>query len=356
MQYCGFSNISFILGSFMTDDILEIYNSVKVSIDEANSQSDLDEIRVSMLGRKGLITDKLKGMSLITDLEEKKLLGKSINEVKNFIEEQLSSKRSAFSEKDFLESLKKTHVDITLPGRQPSVGAINILTQVEEEIVSIFNSIGFGVAEGFELDDDYHNFEALNIPYYHPARDSHDTFYVSDNRLIRTHTSGMQIRLMKDIKPPIAAISPGKVGRRDAIDAKHSPVFHQVEGFLVDKNVSFNDLKGILELFCQRIFGSRTQIRLRPDFFPFVEPGADLSATCVVCKGVGCKTCGYEGWIELMGAGMIHPNVFEHVGYDPKVYSGLAFGMGVERIAMLKYGITDIRMFYENDISFLKQW
>jgi len=340
----------------MNDDILSMYSSFKSSLLKLKNKEDLESLRVSMLGRKGKITEKLKNMSSIESIEEKKVLGKEINDLKKFVEDNIALARTNLMESDFLSSTEKSHIDITLPGRRPNIAAVNILTKVEEEIISIFHSLGFGVAEGFELEDDYHNFEALNMPYYHPARDSHDTFFVSRDRLIRTHTSGMQIRLMKEIPPPIAAISPGKVGRRDAIDAKHSAVFHQIEGFLVDKDVSFNHLKGLLEVFCKKIFGDSTKIRLRPDFFPFVEPGIDISATCVVCKGEGCKTCGYEGWIEVLGGGMIHPNVFKHVGYDTEKYSGFAFGMGVERIAMLKYGITDIRMFYENDIDFLKQW
>ena len=259
-------------------------------------------------------------------------------------------------EKEFLISLQKNKIDITMPGRRPKSANINILTKVEEEIVSILTDIGFRVAEGNEIEDDFHNFEALNIPYYHPSRDSHDSFFISKEHVLRTHTSGMQIRTMMETQPPIAIVSPGKCARRDAIDSKHSPVFHQVEGLLVDKGISFNDLKGILELFCKKMFGDKTKIRLRPDYFPFVEPGADLSATCVICAGEGCKTCGGEGWLELMGAGMVHPNVFKHVGYEAGKYTGFAFGMGVERVAMIKYGIIDIRMFYESDIDFLKQW
>ena len=251
---------------------------------------------------------------------------------------------------------EKNKIDITMPGRRPKAASVNLLTSVEEEIVSILTEIGFRVVEGNEIEDDFHNFEALNIPYYHPSRDSHDSFFISKEHVLRTHTSGMQIRTMLETPPPIAVVSPGKCARRDAIDSKHSPVFHQVEGLMVDSGISFNDLKGVLELFCKKMFGDKTQIRLRPDYFPFVEPGADLSATCVICGGSGCKTCGGEGWLELMGAGMIHPNVFKHVGYDINKYTGFAFGMGIERVAMIKYGITDIRMFYENDIDFLKQW
>ena len=338
------------------DNLDEIYNFLKNSIEKADIQSKIDDIRVAYLGKKGKITELLKNLSSINNLEEKKEFGKKINEIKNFCEKALNEKKKAILEKEFLLSLQKNKIDITMPGRRPKSANINILTKVEEEIVSILTDIGFRVAEGNEIEDDFHNFEALNIPYYHPSRDSHDSFFISKEHVLRTHTSGMQIRTMMETQPPIAIVSPGKCARRDAIDSKHSPVFHQVEGLLVDKGISFNDLKGILELFCKKMFGDKTKIRLRPDYFPFVEPGADLSASCVICGGAGCKTCGGEGWLELMGAGMVHPNVFKHVGYEAGKYTGFAFGMGVERVAMIKYGITDIRMFYENDIDFLKQW
>ena len=334
----------------------EINSGLKSAIENANTQSEIDDIRIHYLGRKGIITELLKGLSSIESIEERKELGKKINEIKYFCENSIIEKKNKISEKEFLVSLEKNKIDITMPGRRPKTANIHLLSIVEEEIVSILTEIGFRVVEGNEIEDDFHNFEALNIPYYHPARDSHDSFFISKEYLLRTHTSGMQIRTMLEIPPPIAVISPGKCARRDAIDSKHSPVFHQIEGIIVDSGISFNDLKGILELFCKKMFGDKTQIRLRPDYFPFVEPGADLSATCVICGGKGCKTCGGEGWLELMGAGMIHPNVFKYVGYDITKYTGFAFGLGIERVAMIKYGVTDIRMFYENDIDFLKQW
>lgn len=340
----------------MNEIISETDELIKNTLSSCTTVSELDELKVLILGRKGKITELFKKLSTVTDIEEKKTIGQKINDLKNFLEEEINKRKKIILEEQFAISLEKNKIDITLPGREPSIASVNILTQVEEEIVDIFTSMGFTVAEGWELEDDFHNFQAMNIPYYHPTRDSHDTFYVSKDRLLRTHTSGMQVRMMKETSPPIAALSPGKCARRDAIDPKHSPVFHQVEGLLVDKNVSFNDLKGTLDLFCKKMFGSSTKTRFRPDFFPFVEPGADLSASCVVCGGKGCKTCGYEGWIELMGSGMIHPNVFEYAGYDSSIYTGYAFGVGVERVAMIKYGITDIRMFYDNDIDFLKQW
>lgn len=338
------------------ENIEELRGFLESSLEKVKTQNEIDEIRVQFLGRKGKITELLKFLSSINDIDEKKEFGKKINDLKVVAETYIAKKKEQIAEEEFLKSLEKNRIDITLPGRTPKTSRVNILTQVEEEIVGIFKSIGFKVAEGWEIEDDFHNFEALNIPYYHPARDSHDSFFISKDYLLRTHTSGMQIRTMQETPPPIAVVSPGKCARRDAIDAKHSPVFHQVEGLLVDTDISFNDLKGILGYFCKKMFGDNTKIRLRPDYFPFVEPGADLSATCVICGGYGCKTCGGEGWIELMGAGMVHPNVFKHVNYDTSKYTGFAFGMGIERVAMIKYGITDIRMFYENDLDFLKQW
>ena len=338
------------------ENLEELHNTLKNSIENANTQSDIDDIRVNYLGRKGKITELLKNLSSIEDLEQKKEFGKKINEIKNYCENFLAEKKNIILEREFLVSLEKNKIDITMPGRRPKAASVNLLTSVEEEIVSILTEIGFRVVEGNEIEDDFHNFEALNIPYYHPSRDSHDSFFISKEHVLRTHTSGMQIRTMLETPPPIAVVSPGKCARRDAIDSKHSPVFHQVEGLMVDSGISFNDLKGVLELFCKKMFGDKTQIRLRPDYFPFVEPGADLSATCVICGGSGCKTCGGEGWLELMGAGMIHPNVFKHVGYDINKYTGFAFGMGVERIAMLAYGIDDLRLFYDNDVRFLRQF
>ena len=273
------------------DSIRELFEQ---NISNAKNQLEIDEIKINFLGRKGKITELLKNMSSIESIEEKKEFGKKINELKSYCENTLTEKKKLLADKEFLESLEKNKIDITMPGRRPKSASVNLLTKVEEEIVSILTEIGFRVVEGNEIEDDFHNFEALNIPSYHPARDSHDSFFVSKEYVLRTHTSGMQIRTMMKTEPPIAIVSPGKCARRDAIDSKHSPIFHQIEGLLVDKNVSFNDLKGILELFCKKMFGDKTQIRLRPDFFPFVEPGADLSATCVICGGKGCKA--YGGW------------------------------------------------------------
>ncbi len=336
--------------------IKEISDKFYIDIEKVGSQEELRDLRASLLGKKGVVTDLLKSLSSLDSIEAKKEYGRLINTLKSTCESAIDEKQSAVEEILLLKKIDNEKIDITLPSRMPLVGGVHILTQVEEEIVRIFQSIGFVAVDGNEIEDDYHNFEALNIPSYHPARDNHDTLFVDDKYLLRTHTSGMQVRIMKETEPPIAALSPGKCVRHDAVDAKHSPVFHQIEGFLVDKHITFCDLKGCLEYFCKKMFGSETRIRLRPDYFPFVEPGADISASRIMCGGEGCKTCGYEGWIEILGCGMIHPKVFEHAGYNPSKYSGFAFGLGVERVAMIKYGVPDIRMFYENDVEFLSQW
>ncbi len=336
--------------------IKEISDKFHIDIESVGSPEELRELRTSLLGKKGVVTDLLKSLSSLDSIEAKKEYGRLINTLKSTCESAIEEKQASVEEIALMKKFDGEKIDITLPSRMPSVGGLHILTQVEEEIVRIFQSIGFVAVDGNEIEDDYHNFEALNIPSYHPARDSHDTLFVDDKYLLRTHTSGMQVRIMKETEPPIAALSPGKCVRHDAVDAKHSPVFHQIEGFLVDKHVTFNDLKGCLEYFCKKMFGDKTRIRLRPDYFPFVEPGADISASCIMCGGEGCKTCGYEGWIEILGCGMIHPKVFEHAGYNPGKYSGFAFGLGIERVAMIKYGVPDIRMFYENDVEFLSQW
>ncbi|MBI4977355.1 MAG: phenylalanine--tRNA ligase subunit alpha [Spirochaetes bacterium] len=339
----------------MDATIQSIEQSARADIEKAATAAALEELRITYLGKKGRITDLLKQLGTL-DNASRPVMGQKINALRDAVSSAITARKDALAETEFNAQMEKERIDVTLPGRRTVTGKLHILTTVEEEIVSVLNGMGFTPVEGPELEDEHHNFEALNIPSWHPARDSHDSFYVSDDRLLRTHTSPMQIRILEKLKPPLAVIAPGKTARRDAVDSKHSPVFHQLEGFFVDENVTFADLKGCLETFFKRLFGEKTAIRLRPDFFPFVEPGAEISATCVICKGAGCRTCGNTGWIELLGAGMIHPKVFEAVGHDPKRVSGFAFGMGIERIAMIKYGITDIRLFFENDLEFLRQF
>lgn len=339
----------------MEQQFEEIKQKALKDIESSELIKALDDVRVSLIGKKGVITSLFKDLKNVA-AEEKKDFGLAINELKNIVSEAIEKKKEALEKKAFEEKINASKIDVSLPGRTPKVGKLHILTQVEEEIVSVLRGMGFAPVLGYELEDDYHNFEALNIPYYHPARDNHDTIYVSEDRLLRTHTSAMQIRTMKETPPPLAVISPGKCARNDAVDATHSPVFHQVEGFFVDKGVSFADLKGCLLTFFKRMLGESVEIRLRPDFFPFVEPGAEIGVTCFHCNGSGCRTCKNTGFIELLGAGMIHPKVFEHVGYDSTKYSGFAFGMGIDRIALTKYKIPDIRLLYENEYGFLNQF
>lgn len=332
------------------DKLKEEYGVLK-----AKSLEELDKIRVELLGKKGKITSAFKQMKDIAE-DKRKEFGQKINEAKEEVSSAIEKRKAELEDEAFNEQIRKDKIDVTLPGRRPLKGKLHILHRVEEEVVSVLRGMGFTPVSGPELEDDYHNFEALNIPYYHPARDDHDTIYIDDTRLLRTHTSPVQVRTMKNVAPPIAIVSPGKCARNDSVDATHSPVFHQIEGLFVDAGVTFADLKGCLLTFCKRLFGSDVKIRLRPDFFPFVEPGADISVTCMKCGGSGCPTCKKTGYIEILGAGMVHPKVFEHVGYDYEKYSGFAFGVGIERITMIKYGIPDIRLFYENDADFIRQF
>ena len=321
---------------------------------QAGSEEEIEKLRVKYLGRKGRITELLKSLKNLSD-DEKRTIGSLVNQLKNSASEQIDKLSSEIRKRQIEESERKSAIDITLPGRTLPLGSLHPISIVMEEIVNIFGDIGFVTEEGPEVELDYYNFEALNMPADHPARDMQDTFYIKNDVLLRTHTSPVQIRTYLKKKPPIRILAPGKVFRRDA-DISHTPMFHQVEGFYVDSNVSFADLKGTLEFFFHRIFGKGTKIRFRPSFFPFTEPSAEVDVSCVICGGTGCRVCKNSGWIEILGCGMVHPNIFDIVGYDKNKYTGFAFGMGVERITMLKYGIDDIRLFYENDIRFLKQF
>ncbi|HEY8450589.1 MAG TPA: phenylalanine--tRNA ligase subunit alpha [Bacillota bacterium] len=316
----------------------------------------LEELRVRYLGRKGLIQQALAVMGKLPAAERPQL-GRAANEAKAAIEAALAERRQALLERERQQRLEAEALDLTLPGRPPLLGHRHPLSIVLEEIEDIFLSLGFEIAHGPEVEWDYYNFEALNIPRDHPARDMQDSFYLTPDMLLRTHTSPVQVRYMEGKAPelPVRIIAPGRVFRRDD-DATHSPVFHQVEGLLVDRGVAMADLKGTLLEFARRFFGPTAQIRLRPSFFPFTEPSAEVDVSCAVCGGSGCRTCGGSGWLEILGAGMVHPQVLRSGGYDPEEVSGFAFGMGVERLAMLRYGIDDLRLFFQNDLRFLAQF
>ncbi|MCL2760201.1 MAG: phenylalanine--tRNA ligase subunit alpha [Desulfuromonadales bacterium] len=318
------------------------------------TEGELQELRVKYLGKKGELTSLMKGLGSLSP-EERPVMGEILNRVKNGLENEFEAALKHVKEFSKTAKLQNEKIDVTLPGRTVSTGTKHPVTLITEEICDIFAKLGFSVAEGPEIEEDYYNFEALNFPKDHPARDMQDTFFVQNNLLLRTHTSPVQVRTMLKTKPPVRIIAPGTVYRCD-YDATHSPMFHQVEGLMVDKNITFGDLKGILTTFTNQMFGNDIGVRLRPSFFPFTEPSAEVDIACVICRGKGCKVCKHSGWLEILGAGMVDPEVFKHVHYDPEEISGFAFGMGIERIAMLKYGINDMRLLFENDIRFLKQF
>jgi phenylalanyl-tRNA synthetase alpha chain len=315
---------------------------------------DLKRVKASLLGRKGLFSEFLDALRLL-DKEEKKVFGKEINSMKALTEGRLRELESLYIEDEKRKQDGLSRIDITMPGKIPVLGKKHPITQTFEEIIWIFSSLGFSVAEGPDIELEYYNFEALNIPKDHPARDMQDTFYIKPGIVLRTHTSPVQIRTMESQLPPVKIIAPGSVYRCDN-DISHTPMFHQVEGLMVDKRVRFSDLKGILTIFVHEIFGENTPLRFRPSYFPFTEPSAEVDIGCVICNGDGCRVCKETGWLEILGSGMVHPQVLRIVGYDPEEVTGFAFGMGVERIAMLKFGIDDIRQFYYNDIRFLSQF
>ena len=319
------------------------------------ADADLEGIRVRFLGKKGELTAVLRGMGGLSP-EERPVIGQLANDVRAAIEAAIAEKTAALKEQLLNAKLRHEKLDVTVPGKAPRMGHQHPLSRVQREMEDIFIGMGFQIAEGPEVEYDYYNFQALNIPENHPARDTQDTFYITDNILLRSQTSPVQVRVMEKQKPPIRIISPGRVYRSDALDATHSPLFHQMEGLVVDKGVTMSDLKGTLETFAKQMFGEATRIRFRPHHFPFTEPSAEVDVSCFVCGGKGCRVCKGEGWIEILGAGMVHPFVLQNCGIDPEVYSGFAFGMGIERVAMTHYGIDDIRLFYENDERFLEQF
>ena len=332
----------------------QLFELEKKAFKELETISDdlaLEKFRVAYLGKKGLFTSLMKKLGDLPP-EERPEAGKTANKIKKKLSLRFDAVHAGFSSKTMSQP---DFVDVTLPGRQPPCGHLHPISLISKEICHIFSKMGFRVVKGPNIELDYYNFEALNFPKDHPARDMQDSLYVSDNVVLRTHTSPVQIRVMETRQPPVSIISPGKVYRRDS-DVSHTPMFHQVEGLLVDKGVSFGDLKGTLTNFIRLMFGSDTALRFRPSFFPFTEPSAEVDIRCVICGGTGCRTCSHTGWLEILGSGMVDPNVFGFVDYDPEVYSGFAFGMGIERIAMLKYGIDDIQLFFKNDMRFLRQF
>jgi phenylalanyl-tRNA synthetase alpha chain len=338
----------------MTSDLDSIRKLASEEIEKADTLNALQSLKTKYLGKKGVLTEKLKSISSVPN-EERREYGRVINETKKLLEGLITRTEKNLSLQELDSKLKNERIDVTIPGSYTPFGHIHPITQILDEIITIFISLGFTVEEGPEVETDYYNFEALNIPQDHPARDMQDTFYISDDVVLRTHTSSVQVRIMEKNEPPLRVIAPGKVYRCDA-DVSHIPMFHQLEGFMVDKNVRMSDLKGVLKLFIHRVFGPDTKVRLRPSFFPFTEPSAEIDISCVMCKGKGCNVCSTTGWIEILGAGMINPKVYEKAGYNPGLYTGFAFGMGIERVAMLKYSIDDVRLFPENDKRFLKQF
>lgn len=336
------------------EEVLSLKSSFLEESRAATSLTELQQIKVKYLGKKGLVTSKLKTLSTLKP-EDRPAYGKAVNELKSFIEEEIHKIESILRKAEQEKRMRSEAIDITLPGKYTPFGREHPVNRVLSEITEIFFSMGFAVEEGPEVELDYYNFEALNIPKDHPARDMQDTFYISDDIVLRTHTSPVQIRVMEKKKPPLKIIAPGKVYRCDA-DICHTPMFHQVEGFMVDTDIAFSDLKGVLESFIHSIFNADAPVRFRPSYFPFTEPSAEVDIGCIFCSGKGCRVCKNTGWLEILGAGMINPKLFEMVGYDPDIYTGFAFGMGVERITMLKYSIDDIRLFFENDIRFLSQF
>ncbi|WP_128894850.1 phenylalanine--tRNA ligase subunit alpha [Longirhabdus pacifica] len=341
----------------MKDKLLSLQQEALDTLHQSTSLSELNDLRIKYLGKKGPITEVLRGMGSLS-AEERPIIGQVANEVRAAISEAIQQKQEKLEKEETDRKLQVEKIDVTLPGRPSEKGSIHPLTKIIQEMEDIFLGMGFQVAEGPEVETDYYNFEALNIHKNHPARDMQDTFYITDDLLLRTHTSSVQIRTMQNMKGevPVKIICPGRVYRRDDDDATHSHMFTQIEGLVIDKHIRMSDLKGTLLQFVKEMFGNDTEIRLRPSFFPFTEPSAEVDVSCTVCKGKGCRVCKQTGWIEILGSGMVHPKVLEMSGYDPKEYSGFAFGTGVERIAMLKYGIEDIRHFFTNDLRFLKQF
>ncbi len=339
----------------MSTELETLVSEAEASIEQATDLVALDQVRVGMLGKKGALTAILKTLGSM-EPEQRKETGAAVNRAKQALQQKIEEKKAALEGAALNEQLAQETIDVTLPGRSGHQGSIHPVTRTLERIEELFRRVGFEIAEGPEVEDDYHNFEALNIPAHHPARAMHDTFYFPDGRVLRTHTSPVQVRVMESSEPPLRIIAPGRVYRCDS-DLTHTPMFHQVEGLIVDESVSFADLKGLLHDFLRSFFEQdELQLRFRPSYFPFTEPSAEVDIECVMCGGDGCRVCSHTGWLEVLGCGMVHPEVFRHSGVDTEKYTGLAFGLGVERLAMLRYGINDLRLFFENDLRFLKSF
>jgi len=332
----------------------DIVATAKQAVADAQDNRALDNVRVEYLGKKGKITAYLKQLGNV-GVEERPVIGKSVNLAKQEVAGLVEARTKTLADAAMEAALKAETVDVTLPGRNSDVGGLHPVTRTLQRIERYFRNIGFDVAEGPEIEDGHHNFTALNIPEHHPARAMHDTFYFDADKLLRTHTSPVQIRVMEEEQPPLRLIAPGRVYRCDS-DLTHTPMFHQVEGLMVDENISFTDLKGVLSDFLQAFFEKPLKVRFRPSYFPFTEPSAEADIECVICGGEGCRVCSHTGWIEILGCGMVHPNVFQHVNIDSEKYLGFAFGLGVERMAMLRYGVNDLRLFFDNDLRFLNQF
>ncbi len=336
------------------ENLEPLANQARSAIAAAQDSGTLEQLRVDYLGKKGQLTNLLKSLGNLSS-EDRPKAGALINVVKQELQELIGERKTALDAAAVKARLEQEAIDVTLPGRATTVGGVHPVTQTIERIEDFFSAIGFDVVEGPEIEDDYHNFEALNIPAHHPARAMHDTFYVDEHTVLRTHTSPVQVRVMESQQPPLRIICPGRVYRCDS-DLTHTPMFHQVEGLLVDEHSSFSDLKGLIEDFLRVFFERELEVRFRPSYFPFTEPSAEVDIQCVNCAGKGCRVCSQTGWLEVMGCGMVHPKVFEAAGIDTEEYSGFAFGMGVERLAMLRYGVNDLRLFFDNDLRFLEQF
>ena len=339
----------------MKEKIAKIKEDANIEIENAKDLQSLNEVRVKYLGKKGELTAVLRTMGGLS-AEERPVIGALVNEVRDLLEKKISDTEKSIKAEILKEKLEKEKIDITMPSKKISIGSLHPITGVIDNIKEIFLGLGYQIADGPEIEKTYYVFDQLNTPIDHPARDLQDTFYITDNVILRTQTSSVQIRTMENQKPPIKIICPGAVYRSDSVDPTHSPVFHQIEGLVVDKGITMADLKGTLEIFAKKCLGENTKIRFRPHHFPYTEPSAEVDVSCFVCGGKGCRVCKNEGWIELLGCGMVHPKVLENCGIDSNEYSGFAFGFGAERIAMAKYGIDDMRLLFENDIRFLKQF